>query len=112
MAASSFTTLRSHHGSDCRRPGIVGRFQQPLTTSHSDRKSLLAKREGWAQDGCMKTLRKLLWAYASAGLLTLLFQIWWRSFECGDACGLSYTKAAIWSVIWPLYWPVFLRGFF
>src|SRR5215831_4087356 len=44
--------------------------------------------------------RNLLLAYVIAGILTLAFQIWWRSFECGDACALSYTEAVIWSVVW------------
>ena len=46
-----------------------------------------------------------------AGCATLVFQIWWRSFECGHACGLNYVKAVVWSIIWPLSWVVFLKGF-
>jgi hypothetical protein len=60
----------------------------------------------------MTTTRKLLWAYAVAGCLTLIFQIWWRSGECGNACALSFAKGVVWSTIWPLSWVVFLKGFF
>jgi len=65
----------------------------------------------WAYSRPMRFPHKLLWAYALAACATLVFQIWWRSFECGDACGLSYAKAVVWSIIWPLSWVVFLKGF-
>jgi hypothetical protein len=69
------------------------------------------KREAEEDWGGMGITRKLLWAYGAAGLLTLIFQIWWRSGQCGDACALSFAKAMVWSIIWPLSWVVFLRGF-
>jgi hypothetical protein len=59
----------------------------------------------------MNTARKLLLAYRIAGVTTLIFQIWWRSFECGDACPLSFAKAFVWATIWPAFWFVFLKGF-
>jgi len=59
----------------------------------------------------MSITRKLLWAYVVAGCLTLIFQIWWRSGVCGDACALSFGKAVVWSIIWPLSWVVFIKGF-
>jgi len=55
--------------------------------------------------------RNGLLAYVIAGILTLAFQIWWRSFECEGACALSYTKAVIWSVVWPLSWVALLMGY-
>jgi polyferredoxin len=55
-------------------------------------------------------LRKLLWAYAIAALLTLAFQIWVRTGVCGDACALSYGKAIVWAIIWPASWFFYLRG--
>jgi hypothetical protein len=59
----------------------------------------------------MSTTRKWLWAYAVAAVFTLIFQIWWRSHECGDACALSFAKAVVWAAIWPASWVVFLKGF-
>ena len=58
----------------------------------------------------MTTTRKLLWAYGAAALLTLIFQIWWRSGECGAGCALSYAKGVVWAIIWPVSWVVFLSG--
>jgi len=55
-------------------------------------------------------LRKLLWVYAIAALLTLAFQIWVRTGVCGDACALSYVKAIVWAIIWPASWFFYLRG--
>ena len=49
-----------------------------------------------AHNGQMSIARKLLWAYGAAALLTLIFQIWRRSGQCGDACALSFGARA-WS---------------
>ena len=48
--------------------------------------------------------------YAGIGILTLIFQIWVRSYQCAgfEDCGLSFVKAIVWSVIWPLSWIVYL----
>jgi len=67
--------------------------------------AILSGYSDWMKD------RNLLLAYVIAGILTLAFQIWWRSFECGDACAFSYTKAVIWSVVWPLSWVALLMGY-
>ena len=39
--------------------------------------------------------RQWLYLYAGMGLLTLIFQIWVRSFQCAgiQECALSYGKA-------------------
>ena len=60
------------------------------------------------------TSRTLLWLYALAGVLTLLFQIWVRWDQCTGTvgCGVSFAKAVVWSVIWPLSWVVYLAGTF
>ncbi len=57
--------------------------------------------------------RSRLWAYAAAGGITFLFQVWIRLQQCEGAakCGLSLAKAAFWSVIWPAYWVVYIAGF-
>ena len=46
--------------------------------------------------------------YVLIGILTLIFQIDVRTPECDPNCGLSYTKAIIWSAIWPASWVVYL----
>jgi hypothetical protein len=57
---------------------------------------------------------KMKWVafYGAMALLTLLFQIWVRSFQCSgfEDCGLSFIKAAVWAVIWPASWAVYLPG--
>ncbi len=60
----------------------------------------------------MKRSRRLLWAYAAMAGFTFVFQIVVRSSYCDGlaACGLSFTKAAVWSVIWPASWAVYLPG--
>jgi hypothetical protein len=59
------------------------------------------------------TLSKRGWLalYIGIALFTLAFQVWWRSYQCGADCGLSYAKAVVWSAIWPASWIVFLAGF-
>jgi hypothetical protein len=54
--------------------------------------------------------RKLLWAYAVAAGLTLVFQIWIRSGLCGDDCAVSYGKAVVWALIWPASWIAYFVG--
>lgn len=54
--------------------------------------------------------RKLLWGYVAAAVLTFAFQIWVRSPVCGDACGVSFAKGAVWAVVWPISWCVYLAG--
>ena len=55
------------------------------------------------------------WAtlYAIGAFLTLIFQIWVRSYQCAGVqeCGLSFAKAVIWSLIWPISWVVYLAGY-
>jgi len=57
--------------------------------------------------------RQWLYLYAGMGLLTLIFQIWVRSFQCAgiQECALGYGKAIVWAVIWPVSWIVYLAGF-
>lgn len=55
--------------------------------------------------------RKAVLAYVAVAVATVIFQIWLRSGQCGDACGLSYAKGAVWSVIWPVYWVYYLRDY-
>jgi hypothetical protein len=52
------------------------------------------------------------WFYGVVAVLTLAFQVWWRSFQCAGLpdCAPSFAKAIVWSTIWPAYWPVFLAG--
>ena len=40
--------------------------------------------------------------YAGMALVTLVFQVWVRSYQCTgiQECGLSFAKAVVWSVIW------------
>jgi hypothetical protein len=53
-----------------------------------------------------KSHRPLLWRYAIAAVLTLAFQIWFRSNLCAGIpeCGISFAKGVVWSMVWPLYW--------
>lgn len=57
--------------------------------------------------------REWLYLYVGLAVLTLIFQIWVRSYECAGLqdCGLSFAKAIVWSVIWPISWIVYLAGF-
>jgi hypothetical protein len=57
--------------------------------------------------------RSRIAAYAAAGAITLLFQVWIRLQQCEGAakCGLSLAKAVIWSFVWPAYWVVYIAGF-
>jgi hypothetical protein len=57
-------------------------------------------------------LLKRIWAYAIAGIITLVFQIWIRAGQCGEHCALSFAKAVAWAVVWPISWIVYLRGLF
>ena len=61
----------------------------------------------------MGAKRKWVAFYGAMALLTLLFQIGVRSFQCSgfEGCGLSFVKAAVWAVIWPASWVVYLAGF-
>ena len=57
--------------------------------------------------------REWLYLYAGMAVLTLIFQVWVRSYQCTGIqdCGLSFAKAIVWSVIWPISWIVYLAGF-
>ena len=50
--------------------------------------------------------------YVGMAVVTLLFQIWVRSYACTgiDGCGLSFAKAIVWSAIWPASWVVYIAG--
>jgi hypothetical protein len=62
--------------------------------------------------GVMGTMMKWVAFYGTMALITFLFQIWVRSFQCSgfEGCGLSFVKAAVWAVIWPASWAVYLAG--
>jgi hypothetical protein len=53
-----------------------------------------------------RTLKVLVGLYIGAACLTLMFQIYVRSFQCAGVpdCGFSLAKSAAWSVIWPAFW--------
>jgi hypothetical protein len=50
--------------------------------------------------------------YFAVALLTFLFQLWVRSYQCSGVqeCDLSFAKAFAWSVIWPVSWAVYAAG--
>jgi hypothetical protein len=58
------------------------------------------------------TRQKWFRPYLAMAIVTLLFQIWVRSYECVGlgGCGLSFAKAVVWSVIWPASWVVYING--
>ena len=55
---------------------------------------------------------QLMDLYFAVALLTFLFQLWVRSYQCSgfQECGLSFAKAFAWSVIWPVSWAVYAAG--
>lgn len=71
-----------------------------------------AKTEAADIMGSSITRHKLFRPYVGMALATLLFQIWVRSYECVglEGCGVSFVKAAVWSVIWPASWVVYIVG--
>ena len=73
---------------------------------------MMARSHASGCDGSetMTTKSKLLWAYAAVALLTLVFQLYVRSGQCGDGCALSYVKGVIWAIIWPASWVVYISG--
>jgi hypothetical protein len=57
----------------------------------------------------MKLIMKwLLGLYAVVGIITMIFQVYYRSPVCSGSmgCGLSFAKGAVWSAIWPAYWAI------
>lgn len=93
-------------------PGeIASTCDRSSTDTNKTQRAGLAAINSTAHTYDMITIRRLIWAYAILGVLTLVFQIWWRSSQCGDACALSYAKAVVWSTIWPASWVAFLKGF-
>jgi len=58
------------------------------------------------------TKREALVFYSGVALLTFVFQVYVRSYECEGfaGCGLSFAKAIAWSVVWPASWMVYLAG--
>ncbi len=57
------------------------------------------------------TMKPLLILYAALGLITMIFQIYFRYPACleSSGCALSFGKGIVWSVIWPAYWVHWLR---
>jgi hypothetical protein len=55
---------------------------------------------------------QLMDLYFAVALLTFLFQLWVRSYQCSGVqeCDLSFAKAFAWSVIWPVSWAVYAAG--
>ena len=66
-----------------------------------------------SEETVMRTRIKWLGLYGAMALLTFVFQIWVRYFQCSgfESCGPSFAKAAVWAVIWPASWIVYLAGF-
>jgi len=57
------------------------------------------------------TSQKWFRPYLGMAVITLLFQIWVRSYQCTEiGCGLSFAKAIVWSAIWPASWVVYVAG--
>jgi hypothetical protein len=57
----------------------------------------------------MKSFMKwLLGLYVIVGIITMIFQVYYRYPVCIGAmgCGLSFAKGVVWSVIWPAYWAI------
>ena len=54
------------------------------------------------------TMKLLLGLYVVLGIITMMFQIYFRYPDCSGAmgCGLSFAKGVVWSVIWPAYWAI------
>jgi hypothetical protein len=51
-------------------------------------------------------IKWLVGLYVVIAIITVGFQIYYRSPNCSDAmgCGLSMVKGVVWSAIWPAYW--------
>ena len=73
-----------------------------------------AKAEGvqFMKSATSITSQKWFRPYLGMAVITLLFQIWVRSYQCTgmDGCGLSFAKAIVWSAIWPASWVVYVAG--
>ena len=56
--------------------------------------------------------RGLLCLYFVLAGLTLIFQVYVRSYACEGlaGCTLSFSKAVVWAFIWPTSWLVYLAG--
>jgi len=57
----------------------------------------------------MKPITKwLAGLYVAVGVITMIFQIYYRYSVCSGAmgCGLGFAKGLVWSVIWPVYWSI------
>jgi hypothetical protein len=54
------------------------------------------------------TMKWLLGLYIAVGIITMVFQIYYRYPVCSEAikCGLSFAKGIVWSAIWPAYWAI------
>lgn len=54
------------------------------------------------------TMKWLLGLYLVVGIITMIFQIYYRYPVCSGAmgCGLSFAKGVVWSAIWPFYWAI------
>jgi hypothetical protein len=53
-------------------------------------------------------MKWLLGLYVAVGIITMIFQIYYRYPACSGAmrCGLSFAKGIVWSAIWPAYWAI------
>ena len=60
----------------------------------------------------MSAKRRWTNLYVGMAFFTFAFQVWVRLFQCSgfSDCGLSFGKAAVWTVIWPVSWIVYLAG--
>ena len=57
----------------------------------------------------MKSILKwLVGLYGAIGIITIIFQIYYRYPVCSGAagCWLSFGKGVVWSAIWPAYWAI------
>ena len=54
------------------------------------------------------TMKWPLGLYVAIGIITMIFQIYYRYPVCTGVagCGLSYAKGVVWSAIWPAYWAI------
>ena len=66
----------------------------------------------WASTDVPITESRVVALNACVAFITLLFQIYVRSFECEglSGCALSFSKAIVWSAILAASWMVYLAG--
>jgi hypothetical protein len=61
----------------------------------------------------LRRIMRGIWvAYASVGILTLVFATWLLSGQCTSVAGCAFAavKVFIWTIFWPFFWLFFWNG--